>query len=407
MQDNEWLGQSPVVNINVEHMASSLSVTAHPSPLSRGQRQGTTENSPARPISENDRQASPWNLTTCIALLTLVALWAVQVYATWAAWGNLTIDSGHEMYIPSLLAQGKVLYRDVWFPYGPGCSPYFNSYLFRLFGVKLNVVYWAGSLSALGSAILLYLVGMRLSLWHVGWTAGAILLLQGFSPSLFCFPLPYSFSTVYGCVLGCLFLWLAMIAVSAKSSWWILGAGTVAAAAILFKPEFGTACYATLALLIAVRGFLNKSWGRIARDVVATLPGAVSCIFVVLWMVSVGGVEFLTQENLVGWPTSYFMKTYGKMWLERNGFTVSATAFEDALIRAIPLAAVLFATYAILWWKRSDMRAILPKAMIALAVVLYLAKTNYFIFPPMQTVQLLLTTFFSRGTWFCTPRWPR
>jgi len=373
---------------------ASLSVTARPSPISPGQRQGTTENSPARRISENDRQSSPWNLTTCIALLTLVALWAVQVYATWAAWGNLTIDSGHEMYIPSLIAQGKVLYRDVWFPYGPA-SPYFNSYLFRLFGVKLNVLYWAGSLSALGSAILLYLVGMRLSLWHVGWTAGAILLLQGFSPSLFCFPLPYSFSTVYGCVLGCLFLWLAIIAVSAKSSWWILGAGTVAAAAILFKPEFGTACYATLALLVAVRGFLQKSWGRIARDAVATLPGVVSCILVVLWMVSVGGVEFLTQENLVGWPTSYFMKTYGKMWLERNGFTVSASAFEDALIRTIPLAGVLFATYAILWWKRSDMRAILLKAMISLAVVvLCLAKTNYFIFPPVQTVQLLLTPIF-------------
>ena len=54
-----------------------------------------------------------------------------------------------------LLAEGKTLYRDVWFMYGPA-SPYFNSYLFRVFGIHLNVLYWAGSLGALGSAIFLY-----------------------------------------------------------------------------------------------------------------------------------------------------------------------------------------------------------------------------------------------------------
>src|SRR5579864_6631827 len=120
-----------------------------------------------------------WNLTTRSALLLLVLLWAWKFYSTWEAWGNLTIDSGHEMYIPLLLAQGKVLYRDVWFNFGPA-APYFNSYLFCLFGVKLSVLYWAGSLSALASAVFLYLTGMQLSNWRVGWTAGAVLLLEGF-----------------------------------------------------------------------------------------------------------------------------------------------------------------------------------------------------------------------------------
>ena len=54
-----------------------------------------------------------WNFATYAALLMLVALWAVKLYTTWAAWGDLTIDSGHEMYVPALLAEGKMLYRDV------------------------------------------------------------------------------------------------------------------------------------------------------------------------------------------------------------------------------------------------------------------------------------------------------
>src|ERR1700722_12833342 len=152
---------------------------------------------------------APWNYTTCGALFMLVLLWAVKLFTTWGAWGNLTIDSGHEMYVPLMLAQGKVLYRDVWFMYGPA-APYFNSILFRLFGSQLNVLYWAGSLSALGAAILLYLTGIQLSSWLAGWTAGAVLLMEAFQPSLFCFPLGYSFATVYACLVGCLFLWLAI-----------------------------------------------------------------------------------------------------------------------------------------------------------------------------------------------------
>src|ERR1700746_4061915 len=76
-----------------------------------------------------------WNLATVAALVSLVLLWAWKFHSTWAAWGNLSIDSGHEMYIPALLAEGKMLYRDVWFNFGPA-APYFNGFLFRLFGAK-------------------------------------------------------------------------------------------------------------------------------------------------------------------------------------------------------------------------------------------------------------------------------
>ncbi len=132
-----------------------------------------------------------WNLTTVGGLSTLILIWAALLHATWATWGSLTVDSGHEMYIPTVLAEGKMLYRDVWFMYGP-LAPYFNSFLFRVFGAHLNVLYWAGSISALGSAVFLYLTGMRLSSWLAGFSAGTVLLLEAFHPTFFCFPLPYS-----------------------------------------------------------------------------------------------------------------------------------------------------------------------------------------------------------------------
>ncbi len=350
----------------------------------------------AQPDSSRRISGSPveLNSTTYGALLALVVLWAIKVYTTWGAWGNLTIDSGHEMYVPELLAEGKMLYRDVWFLYGP-VAPYFNSVLFRLFGLHLEVLYWAGSLSALGSAIFLYLSGLRMSSWLVGWTAGAVVLMEAFQPTLFCFPLPYGFAAVYGCLVGCLFVWL-VISASTSCVWpGMFAAGMTAAVALLIKLEFGIACYGTLGVLIAVRAILQKSWKIFAKDVAATLPGIAICGLVIRWMVSIAGVEFITQENFMSWPTAYFMRTYGKMWLELTGFTVSALAFHEAMFRLIPPAMALLVAYCCLWWKRSDPRSTLLKALVAAAVVFYFVKDIFLNFlPPTRLEPTLSTVFF-------------
>jgi hypothetical protein len=336
---------------------------------------------------------SPWNFNTIFALLLLIVLWAVKLYTTWGAWGNLTIDSGHEMYVPAMLAQGKQLYRDLWFPFGPG-APYFNSYLFRLFGERLNVLYWAGSLSALGTAIFLYLTGMRLSSPLAGWTAGAVVLMEGFQPSIFSFPLPYSFAAVYGCFAGCVFLWLVVSASFSKHWLWVFSAGTVAAVALLLKPEFGLASYGCLALLIAIRSVLQRSWGNFATGVLATLPGIAICAFVIRWMVSIAGVEFIAQENIQSWPTSYFLKTYGKTWLEQSGFTVSASAFAEAFYRAIPVAMVALAACILLRMRRFDTRSLLVRTAIVLGLALYFIKTDYFLLSMDQDLPFLISTIF-------------
>ena len=124
-----------------------------------------------------------WSAGIWAALAALSLLWAINLYKTWGAWGTMSIDSGHEMYVPAMLAQGKQLYRDLWFMYGPG-SPYINACLFRIFGIHLNVLYWAGSLSALGSAIFLFLTGIELSSPLAGWTAGAIVVIDVVDASL-------------------------------------------------------------------------------------------------------------------------------------------------------------------------------------------------------------------------------
>jgi hypothetical protein len=299
----------------------------------------------------NSGTPARWNLTTVVCLFGLIVIWAALLRTTWAAWGNLSIDSGHEMYVPTLLSEGKMLYRDVWFMYLP-VAPYFNSYLFRLFGVHLNVLYLAGSFSALGSAAFLYLTGMRLGSWVAGWMAGAVLLLEAFQPSLFCFPLPYSFSAVYGCLTATCFLWMIVHASSSNGRAWVFGAGIAAAAALLIKLEFGAACYASLGILLVLRGFRQQSWKALAKDSVAILPGLLLCAAVIRWMVSIRGVDFILQENFETWPTSYFMKVYGKFWLASTGFSLAAADFAASAQRTLLFLGIWQGFALLVRWKR-------------------------------------------------------
>jgi hypothetical protein len=224
-------------------------------------------------ISEPLTPGVQWNRTTFLGLVSLLALWGFRFYTTWASWGDLSIDSGHEMYVPVVLSQGKMLYRDIWYMHGP-LAPYFNSMLFRIFGVHLNVLYWAGALTALACAVVLYFMGMEFSSWVVGWTVAAVTLIQAFHPFIFNYPLAYSFDTAYGSLAACLFLWFGIRALRNARGWWTFAAATVAAAALLCKIEIGTACYIGLALLIIIRMHVFRSWKNTAADVLSVLPGA-------------------------------------------------------------------------------------------------------------------------------------
>ena len=325
----------------------------------------------AKCVGEVSKQNPEWNKAEYVGLFSLILLWFLVMRYTWANWGNLTVDCGREMYVARVLSEGKVLYRDVWYLYGPA-APYFNALLFKLFGVRLTVLYMAGSIAALGSAIFLYLSGIELAFPLAGWSAGCVLLFQAFLPDIFCFPLPYSFAAVYGCLVSCLFVWSIIKASRSSSERWLFIIGLLAGLAMLLKLEHGIACYGTVVLILLLRAFRSGRWERFARDSVVMIPGMAICVAVIVWMVQLRGVRFITDENIMSWPTSFFMKTYGTLWLAQTGLALDKNAVLIACGNTLSYGAMMTAAY-LVFTKRRDTKKLgmylLVPLLIALALV--------------------------------------
>ena len=273
-----------------------------------------------------------------ISIGALCFLWLALVTFGWARWGSVTIDCGRELYVAAALAEGKMLYRDVWYLYGPG-APYLNSWLFRTFGVHLNVAYLGGSLAGLIAMLALFRCALYFAPLSVAFAIGYIVLIQSFGGGIFNYPLPYAYASVYGSVAACLFLLYAIRSAFNPTKINLLWVGVWSAVALLMKLEFGLACFGSLAVLQVGLILRQRSWHAALSNLSTVTPALLICAVVIAWMISIGGVAFITQENFMSWPTSYFMQKYGQYWLRRWGYDLSLSQLQNVLALTVGFAA--------------------------------------------------------------------
>jgi hypothetical protein len=344
-------------------------------------------------------KALAWDTRMAGGVIALTAVWCALFAAKWGRWGDVTVDSGREMYVPWQLLKGATLYRDVWYPYTPG-APYLNRALFQLFGVRLEALYWAGALSALICCAFLFLIGARMSNSIAGLTAGMVVLVEAFVPMLFSYPLPYSFAAVYGSVAATACLWACVEAFRARHPFrWITLAASCAAAAVLFKMELGAGCYAAVFIAALAQFLRNPKLRTAATVVLATLPGMAACLATLWWMISLDGFNFITQENFMSWPSSYFMKRYGPLWLRYTGFSLEPKFLLKMALAIIVIAGYFALRLAIQRYSTSSLQFVFAAAcLLAVVVWLLVAGGNgrklaqMIFFPPAMPFAILLST---------------
>src|SRR6185295_7102001 len=178
-----------------------------------------------------------------LAKAALLAVFALLVTITWQKWGSLFVDCGREMFIPSAIAQGKQLYFDLWYPYGP-LVPYWHAILFRIFGAHLEILYAAGL--AIIATLTLVLYSLSRLFLPVSWSFLSSFTFLGVALqlSIFNYALPYSYPGAYSVLLIVTLVRLLAKDPFASSPKRMALCGLLTGALMLTKSEFGVAALA-------------------------------------------------------------------------------------------------------------------------------------------------------------------
>lgn len=142
------------------------------------------------------------NFFPFLPFLSYFVILLVFLHLSWMKWGDLIIDSGKEWYVPSQILQGKVLYRDLAWLYGP-FIPYWNALFLAIGGVHLHSMIASGILSILLTVVPLHFLGRRMMGENLaGLTVATFLCVFAFgfyiSPHNYNYVLPYTYAATYG-----------------------------------------------------------------------------------------------------------------------------------------------------------------------------------------------------------------
>lgn len=210
----------------------------------------------------------------------LATLGSVLIFFGWRRWTHAIIDFGRELYVPWRLAEGEVLYRDLAYFNGP-LSPYFNSLVFRLFGVGYSNLFLFNILLLVCITWLLYRLLQRLADPLTATVGCALFLtifaladLNGFGN--YNFVTPYSHEMTHATLLSLLILLVLGDYLRQPTRWRVAVLGLLLGLIFLTKAEFFLAgsCAVGTALI------LEPSWrsldGRGVRDRLAALAGGLA-----------------------------------------------------------------------------------------------------------------------------------
>jgi len=136
-----------------------------------------------------------------VALAAMSACFLYLLNRTWMKWGDLIVDTFRECWIPMRLLEGSVLYRDIFYEYGL-FPPYFQAFLFKIFGPHLNTLVGLGIVITLLVSAALYLISrMFLNVAVSALTVIVFFLAFAFNHyacnNNFNFILPYSFASTF------------------------------------------------------------------------------------------------------------------------------------------------------------------------------------------------------------------
>jgi len=231
------------------------------------------------------------------AWIVLCAIGALLFIESYQRWGHPIIDIGRDLYLPSQILQGRVLYQELLYNYGP-TVPYLLAGITAVLGDHLRVFAGVGFVSGVLTMIALYAVGARLGGWVEGFGSALMFLIFGFfaNSTWGCnFMLPYAYSATLGTMFALwsfYFLYRYLYGGRSRVSLaWSVG---LLFATVFTKHEIGLALGFVHALAWWAHGIPRKTMAAILG-----LGGVLVLVFVAVFAADDPGDHALLSENLL------------------------------------------------------------------------------------------------------------
>ena len=272
---------------------------------------------PPRTSNPGEENSDPNGLW--LARAAIVGFAAFLAWHTWGHWGDFQIDNGGELYVPAEILKGKLLFRDLWYMYGP-LAPYLKAFLFWIFGVKLNVLYSFGLTMAIGSALFMFEITRRFGLGLVGSAVpSAFFLVESFYPTIRNFVYPYSYASSLAAFLGVACLYYVMRYTIDGRAADLLYASLLTGLVVLTKQEFGVSCLALVGFGVAARYWNRRSSAELWSNLGIFSAGLLPAVAGYGWLVWKTSARLIFFENWISTPGTYFMRTYAKITIPQQG----------------------------------------------------------------------------------------
>ncbi len=229
--------------------------------------------------SPNETPSPPKDLHTAWAGPSLVVLvYLLLAVWTWRRCGDLLQDFGHQLYIPWRLSEGAVLYRDIFWHFGP-LSQQFHAWLFHAFGTSLTTLLVSNLVLILLLVVLVYWLALKVS-DRLSATMCAITALCMFcfahylDEGNFNFVFPHLHEATHGTIMLVALVPLLSRTAGARSIWAAAGAGLIFGCLMLTKIELALTAVVLTAAAFLLRERSLPLAARLAFACFALLPPA-------------------------------------------------------------------------------------------------------------------------------------
>lgn len=343
----------------------------------------------------------------------LILIWTVLfigLILTFAHHGHILVDCGREVYYPTQILLGKVLYKDIFNIYGP-FSYMFNALLFKTFGIHLNVLYLSGCTCAFLIVNLVYLIAKRFLGKFLSFSVAVFTISIGvLNLWLFNFVFPYSYAILYGLVSFLTSVWLLLkYQEFPEKNIYLYLSSFFAGVCIANKYEFlpylivilyttlkvkplkFKQCYYTIFSLLFVPVFsfgILFLQGLRMNDIVSTalILNKMAHTQTLKYFYTTQGVFF--NKNTISFLIYNFFKTIIPLAFFLYGFNLKK--------RYLSILTIALSTGLIFYWNSPVALAFLPLLVVILAIVDFKRiKEN----PPLAILTLSCITFCSKILW--------